>query len=144
MDFPEDAKRDQAHFLRWAKEPWPYFRRFIDAWAELVDPTDPQDLLDAAHKDRRMIWAQGVGQTTLVELSIPNECFEVLLLSMQPIYDRLLDAEWADARAAVGDDAGFSDLLRTDRQRWLDSLLELVGRAQLREPSTQACAPCST
>ncbi len=128
MQFAEEAERDQAYFLRWSKETWPFFARFMDSWAELMDDTDPQDLLDAAHKDRRMIWAQGVGHTMLVELSIPNECFEVLLVSMRPIYDRLLEIEWADARLAVGDDATFTDLARTDRQRWVDSLMELVRR----------------
>lgn len=126
MQYPEEAERDQAYFLTWSKETWPFFARFMDSWAELMDDTDPQDLLDAAHKDRRMIWAQGVGHTMLIELSIPNECFEILLVSMRPVYERLLEAEWAEARSIVGADATFTDLARTDRQRWVDSLMELV------------------
>lgn len=123
---PDQAAESQQYFLLWAQESWPIFKSFMSNWREIVDNTDPQEVVDQAHRDRRMSWAQGVGHTMLVEMSIPNECFEPLLNAMQPIYDRLQTQEWVDARARLGDDATFKDLARSSPQRWLDALLELV------------------
>ena len=125
---PDQAVESQHYFLLWAQESWPMFKTFMMNWAEIVDDTDPQELVDRAHRDRRMAWAQGVGHTMLVELSIPNECFEPMLDAMQPIYDRMEKQEWLEARAALGEAATFKDLARTSSQRWLDALLELVRR----------------
>lgn len=129
----EAAIRDQTHFVRWAAEQWPIFKGFLDAWAELMDPTDPLDIDEKALDDRRMIWGEGLGDVTLVELNSPNICFEQIMKAIKPTYERLLETEWAEVRATFeqagsGDTPTYRDLPRTDSQRWHDAWL-IVTRA---------------
>lgn len=122
------AIRDQSHFIRWAAEQWPIFRQYLDAWAELMDPTDPADIDDKALDDRRLVWGEGVGKVTLAELNSPNICFDQIIKAITPTYDRLLESEWADLRASLGDAATPHDLPRTIPQRWHDAWV-IVTRA---------------
>ena len=122
------AVRDQASFINWALDPWPLFKIQMQAWAEAVDPSDPTDEDEKSFLDRRLVWAQGLDRTVLMELSMPNEMFEVFLNTVGPTYDQLLREEVREARLAAGlnpdeqdDDDRFLDLARTDRQRWLDA-----------------------
>ncbi len=145
----EYAIRDQASFINWSSDPWPLFKIQMQAWAEAVDPSDPTDEDEKSFLDRRLVWAQGLDRTVLMELSMPNQMFEVFLNTVGPTYDQLLREEVREARLAAGlnpdeqdDDDRFLDLARTDRQRWLDAHMIVLraGGSAIKSMHSQADA----
>ncbi len=112
---------------------WAEFDRMVGNWSELVDPRDPADLDPGADK-RELSWAHGVGGTTLVALAMPHLMFEQVQQILQVEFDRLLEEEWAEARAACEAEGGNPDnitsahLPRTDKMRWHDALMIVVRR----------------
>lgn len=116
--------RDQNMFINWAHNPWPIYRTTLAAWAEFIDPIDPNND-NKDFENRRLITAQGVGKTMLIEWNIPNELWAEILSVVEPIYDMLYKEECNDAR----DDNGvivFGDLARSDKQRMSDALVIAV------------------
>ncbi len=130
----EAVKDDQDWLVNWASTlTWAEFAHIVDNWAELADKRDPADLDPGADK-RGMAWAHGVGGTTLVELVMPHLMFEQFQQILRVEFDRLLDQEWAEARAAreaTGgnpDDVTTADLPRSDKMRWHDALMIVIRR----------------
>ncbi len=118
----------QASGLAWAE-----FMFRTENWAEIVDPRDPAEL-DPGTDKRKLIWANGVGGTALVELTTTTLALEQLIKMLQPTFDLLLEEEWADLRAAAvaqgadPDDVTSSSLPRTDAMRWHDALMIVLRR----------------
>ncbi len=130
----EAAVFDQNLFINWSSKTWPEFRQNLEDWAEYNDHTDPQDQDEKDFDNRRMVWAQGLGRTMLLEINMPNDMFEQLCNIIGPVYDKFLKQEVREARAAAGlnpdeqndDDGRFLDLVRSDKQRWLDALMTVI------------------
>lgn len=123
----EAVIEDQAWLTEQAMElAWSEFDHRVGNWAELVDPRDPADLDPAADK-RRLVWANGVGGTALIETTTTALLLEQMISILQPTFDELHEQEWADARAAKvaagenPDDVTTADLPRTDAMRWHDA-----------------------
>ncbi len=116
--------RDQALFLGWAQEQWPVFERNMEMWGIANDPIDPHEQAQRAFADRSAVYAQ-IGESVLLEAMIPALMWEQIIIALQPHLDRLFEEDWAEAKARLGDDAEISaaDLLRTDRQRFVDALV---------------------
>ncbi len=110
---------------------WAAFEQRTDNWAELVDPRDPADIEPGFDK-RSLTWARGVGGTSLLHLDTTDVMLDQLLAAIQPIFDQLLDQEWADARATAVDQGDDPDavtsahLARTDTMRRHDALMILI------------------
>ncbi len=125
------AIRDQALFLDWAQEQWPVFERNMAMWAIANDPIDPHEEADRAFADRYLVSSQ-IGESVLVEAMVPALMWEQVIVACQPHVDRMFKEDWAEAQNRLGPDAEITsaDLLRTDRQRFLDALVT-VSRASL-------------
>ena len=72
----------------------------------------------------------------LGELNTTTVFFATIEAGMQAKVDELFEADWAEARARVGDDACGTDLLRNDTQRWHDALMSLVRQGIGADPVT--------
>ncbi len=125
-------QRDQSMLIGWAQESWATFDQNLAMWAIVNDPTDPQDLDEQAFDDRSLVTSEAFN-SVLVEMQMPAIMWEQVLVIVRPRYQRMLDADWAEARARVGEDAGPSDLLRTDRQRMLDAFMEMARASEGRD-----------
>lgn len=55
---------------------------------------------------------------------------------LQATVDELFDADWAEARARVGDDACGDDLDRSNSQRWHDAMIILLRHGIGADPTT--------
>ena len=115
--------RDIQVLIGFAAQHWDQFNLDLEGWAEYVDPVDPADQDEKNHQDRKMIVSQGLGGITMIQIDIPNLEYEQLTNSMQPHFDAMLEEEWRTVREEYGDNAEYSDLERTDAQRWLDALM---------------------
>lgn len=122
-ELQEFVSRDQDWMVQIAgTDSWPDFITKLEAWAEVVDPTDPHDA-DPAHDQRRLLMGKGIAGAAFAELFTTTLCLEQIQKVLTPIYDRLEAEEWADARARLGDAATVADLPRRPSARWHDALM---------------------
>ena len=92
-------QRDLALLLRWAQtEAWETFHTLINAWAEMVDPTDPADQDQRNLDARGLSWVQGLDNEIMVALDTTGLNWEQVVAATEPIFERLLAEEW-DAAA---------------------------------------------
>lgn len=116
----------QAESLSWAE-----FEHRVTNWTEIVDPRDPADLDPGADK-RRVTWSKGVGGNALIQVDTTQFMLEQFMACTQPVFDRLLEQEWADARAAFEaagrnpDDVTTAHLARTNDMRRHDAMMILI------------------
>lgn len=123
----EALLRDIETLVGWAeREPWPLFRGFVDAWSEIVDTTDPADLDDKQFDRRSLAYTNGVGGAVLVQLDTTSFCWEQVMTVTRPVYEQLLEQDWAAAKAEYGENARPAQLVRTDSQRWHDALMQVI------------------
>ena len=123
----ETLERDLDVLLGWARtEPWPIYVRLLEGWAQMMDDTDPETADERTFDRRGIAWAQGLDGAILAEIDTTAIIWEQWLSAARPIYDRMLEQDWAAAKAEHGDRARGSHLTRTDRQRWHDAAFEVI------------------
>ncbi|MEZ5378814.1 MAG: DUF222 domain-containing protein [Acidimicrobiales bacterium] len=133
--------RDLDGLIRFASYPWYECRALFATWEELVDPIDPNDHAAKAYADRSMVTTDPVQQQVLLEVLTTTAVYATVEPALKVLVDELFEADWADARARVGDDATMDDLLRTDTQRRHDALFRLIRNGIGADPSTtNVCA----
>ncbi|MEZ5229404.1 MAG: DUF222 domain-containing protein [Acidimicrobiales bacterium] len=127
--------RDLEHLLRWTTKSWNECANLFRAWEELVDPIDPNDEAQKAHS-RRGFATSRLGHDLLGEFKTTTAFWAVVEAGLQAKVDELFEADWAEARARVGDDACGEDLLRSNSQRWHDAVIILLRHGIGADPST--------
>lgn len=135
-------ERDAPRLLDDAIElPYDEFERRARTWEALADPDG-----DRASNERRHARRDATlrplpdGGWTLTG-SLPD----LAGAEFQSIFAHFVDAEWrndwAEARTRLGDDAGVSDLQRTEPQRRADALLAMARAAASTPPGSQRPQP---
>nr|MBA3606597.1 DUF222 domain-containing protein [Acidimicrobiia bacterium] len=117
-----DTLLDEARAL-----PLVHFVRTVRAWEALVDA-------DGAHRDHESAHRGRVSMGMVGDAGFLNGSFGAeQSAEMIEILDRFaateFDAEWAELRARIGDDASPSMLERTESQRRADALATIFRRA---------------
>ncbi len=121
----ELAIQAQDGFVEWAVfEDWGRFTRFMEAWAEVVDPADPQDLDERRWEQRGFSFTEFDG-VVMIQINTTTMAFAQFQAAGQPLVDKMFAEDWADARARCGPNATASDLTRSDSQRWHDAWIQL-------------------
>ncbi|MGH1504537.1 MAG: DUF222 domain-containing protein [Acidimicrobiales bacterium] len=123
----------ESTICEWARTlEWPEFDRRLTALLELMDDTDPADAALRAH-NKRGLDSVDLGDTVDYGLTTTPEARAIFDAAIAQRAKVLKDRDWADLRAAHGDDACWSLCSRNDRQRRHDALLDLVraGAAEL-------------
>jgi hypothetical protein len=123
-------ERDEARLVAQARRlRYRHFARCLAYWAQLADPDGTESAADRQHAARRLHLSQGFeGGWTLDGLFDPIDG-SIVATSLQRIEDELFAADWAEAKARIGDAVRAADLLRTPAQRRADALVEMARRA---------------
>ncbi len=140
--------RDLTALLGFASYEWFDCRALFVSWEVLVDPIDPNEHAERAHADRALNFTDNVQQQVLLEVLTPTAVFATVEPAIKVLADEMFEADWAEARARVDDDATMDDLLRTDAQRRHDAstVRNRIGSPHLsgRRSRLRHCRPCAT
>lgn len=130
---------DQARSLR--------FDRFVRAcayWKQRADP-DGADRDDEQRRSRRDVYlVHSFGGLWLGSMTLDPVSGSIVAGELERLEQALFDADWAEARAALGRDPGVTELARTSRQRRADALVEMATRSQAVPGDHRRVAPLFT
>ena len=115
---------DHARTLDWVD-----FSRACAYWRQLADPDGAES--DAARDEslRRLHLSPGMNGTGILDAVLTPLGHATVAEALRRIERELFDADWAEARARLGDAATPADLGRTPAQRRADALVEMAKRA---------------
>ena len=123
--FAIDEKKllESATHLRFTR-----FKRELGYWYAEVDP-DRAERDFKAESERRSFHYSKVLDMFYGDLRLDPIGGEILQNALRSIEEELFEADWAEARARVGENATANDLARSHSQRLADALVELATRA---------------
>ncbi len=96
---------------------------------EHADPDGVEDSAASGEKARRFHLSQSWENMWFGDLVLDPISGAVVFNQLRRIESELFDADWAGARARLGDGATSADLARTPAQRRADALVEMARRA---------------
>ena len=109
------------------------FVRVLGYWSQHADPDGTEDDAATGRAARRFHLSQSFENMWWGDLVLDPISGAILSKALARIDNELFEADWAEARARLGDGATTSDLARTPAQRRADALVEMARRA--------GCAP---
>lgn len=114
----------QARSMRWDD-----FVKQTEYWLRLArEESDPDP--DKADRDHRNVHLHdGLRGTGLLSGELTPVCRTTFGTELERLEQQLFDADWAEARARVGEAATVADLPRTPAQRRHDALMEMAVRS---------------
>jgi hypothetical protein len=130
---------DQKLLVEHARElPYPDLVRVIRTWRDLHDP-DETDREAGTRDEERSAHASTTlgGQLRLDAWMTPAAGVE-FKAEHDRLTDKLFEADWAEARERLGDDATAADLRRTTPQRRHDALHQMAQRSAAHEGNDPA------
>jgi hypothetical protein len=142
---PEAFERDQEQLVGYAiHQRFSYFGRLVGYWMHCADPDGTEADADKAHDARRLHLSQSLDNMWFLDGAFDPINGEILAKVLRDIEDELFDADWAEAKARVGDDVTVSDLRRTPPQRRADAIIEMARRAAAMPAGARLPAPLFT
>ncbi|MDQ6727528.1 MAG: HNH endonuclease [Actinomycetota bacterium] len=124
FDRDEALLVEQAGNLRYH-----HFAKCLAYWGQLADPDGTEQTAEAQVAARRLHLSQSFGGSWALDGLLDPVSGSVVAEALQRIDDELFAADWADAKAQVGEDVSAGDLARTPAQRRADALVEMARRA---------------
>ena len=109
------------------------YRLFVKAlayWAQLADPEGTERSAQRRHADRRLYLSQTFGGAWRLDGVFGPVDGTIVANALRRIDQELFAADWAEAKARVGDGVCAGDLARTPAQRRADALVVMARRAQ--------------
>jgi Domain of unknown function (DUF222)/HNH endonuclease len=124
--------------------PWAGFARAAAYWRQLAEPDGVE--AEAAHDEslRRVHLSPGLTGTGVLDGLLTPLGRATVAGALDRIESEMFDADWADARARLGDAATLDDLARTPAQRRHDALVEMAERAMIAPADGQRPRPLVT
>lgn len=116
---------EQAGHLRYS-----HFVRCLAYWRQLADPDGSEADAEAQHRSRRLHLSQSFGGSWALDGVLDPVNGEIFARLLGRIEDELFEADWAEAKARVGDRVCVADLARTPAQRRADAIVEMARRAE--------------
>lgn len=126
----------EAARLRYAQ-----FVRVLTYWSQLADPDGTEDATAARHDARRFHLSQGLQGGWFAEGVFHPIGGSVIARALGDIEDELFEADWAEARARVGEGVCGADLARTPAQRRADAMVEMARRSGAVAPGSRLPEP---
>ncbi|HVL04275.1 MAG TPA: DUF222 domain-containing protein [Acidimicrobiales bacterium] len=124
MERDEETLVGEAMRLRFES-----FIRVLGYWCQHADPDGVEDDAASGRAARRFHLSQSFEHMWWGDLVLDPISGAILAKALSRIEDELFEADWAEARARLGDGATTSDLARTPAQRRADALVEMARRA---------------
>ncbi len=128
-------ERDLDILLGWTANTWVETSTLFEAWETLVDPVDPNDHAERAHRNRGFNFVRN-GHQLIGQLDTTTAHFATIEDALRAKVNELFEADWDEAQARCGADACLDDLQRTDTKRWHDALMLLLHAGIAADPAT--------
>lgn len=115
---------EQARSLRFSA-----FARCVAYWGQRADPEGSDASAQARHAARRVHLSSTFGASWALNGLLDPINGAIVAKALGTIEQELFEADWAEAKARVGEGVGMSHLARTPAQRRADALVEMARRA---------------
>jgi hypothetical protein len=131
--------------VAWARElSYHNFIRALAYWFQHADPDGVEKRAKADHDARRVHLSATFRGNWALDGFLDPLSGEIVHQALRRIADELFEADWAEARARVGDGVCTADLSRTPAQRRADALVEMARRAHAVAPGARLPEPLLT
>jgi hypothetical protein len=130
---------DQARTLRYDS-----FVRAAAYWEQLADPDGTEDHAERCRGRRDVYLANTYNGMWLGAMTLDAISGAIVADELERLEHQLFDADWAEARTALGRDPHPSELLRTPAQRRADALVEMATRSKTAPRDGRRPAPLFT
>jgi uncharacterized protein DUF222/HNH endonuclease len=139
--FPRDERLllGHAQSLRYGA-----FDRVMSYWEQLADPDGTEDDAAAHAAGRSLHLSQTYAGRWVLDGSADAVRGTIVADALTRIEDELFEADWAKAKARLGDAVTVSALARTPAQRRFDALVEMARRAMTTPRDGRAPRPLFT
>ena len=105
------------------------FQRAVAYWSQLADPDGVEHTARDGYDTRRLHLSQSFNGAWFLDGCLDPVGGTAFATGLNRIEQELFEADWADARDRLGDQATASDLARTPAQRRADAAVEMARRA---------------
>lgn len=125
--FARDEKMlvDDARILNFS-----HFTTVLAYWAQHADPNGTDDKAKDNLERRNVQLSQSLDGMWFGDLVLDPITGEIVSNELRRLERELFEADWAEARERLGDQAGVGDLRRTPGQRRADALAEMARRSK--------------
>jgi hypothetical protein len=106
------------------------FWRAVRYWEQLADPDGAEDEADAERRQRELYLSQSFQGMWLGKMRFDPLTGTIVNTELTRLEKQLFEADWAEARARLGEAASAGDLRRTPAQRRADALVEMAIRSR--------------
>ena len=106
-----------------------HFGRTLAYWLQLADPDGAEERAAKTHDSRRLHLSASWNGQWYLDGIFDAIGGEILCQELKKIEKELFDADWAEAKARVGEGVCAGDLHRTAAQRRADALVEMARRS---------------
>lgn len=139
---PEAMARDEETIVEWARyESFNAFLRGLNYWRYENDPDFGDGAAERIRGRRQLRCRKRINGMLSAGFDLPAIGGEIWFNELLRIEQELFEADWAEARARVGDNATIDDLGRTDAQRRADAMVEMAVRSATAPADGQRPAP---
>ena len=126
----EAFARDQKQLVGYATDMgYKAFSRALAYWAQLADPDEADDRAAAQFESRHFHASQTLYSSWRLDGRLDPIGGAIFAAELGRIEDEMFAADWAEARARVGEGVSSLDLARTYPQRRADALVEMARRS---------------
>ncbi|MEA2825593.1 MAG: hypothetical protein QOG43_32 [Actinomycetota bacterium] len=137
--------RDEAMLVDQAKGlPHRHFLRALHYWSQHADPDGTEDKAAAQHRARRLHLSCGFEGKWFLDGILDPISGHIVSRALKAIEEELFAADWAEAKARVGDGLCGADLSRNPAQRRADALVEMARKAMAVPAGTRLPEPLFT
>ena len=123
------------------------FDQFVQAvayWKQLADPEGADAEAEARRARRDVYLVTGFAGSWLGAMTLDPISGAIVSTELERLEHDLFEAEWAEARDALGHDPTPGELLRTPGQRRADALVEMATRSKSAPQDARRPAPLFT
>jgi hypothetical protein len=130
---------DEARHLRFRN-----FARLVAYWEQLADPDGSEEQAEARRARRDVTLSESFEGMYFGKITLDPVSGSIVAGELDRLEQQLFDADWAEARARLGDrEPTIADLSRTPSQRRADALVEMATRSAATPPGARRPNPSS-
>jgi hypothetical protein len=105
------------------------FEKVIRYWVQVHAPDDAEADAEQLHQQRRVDASRSFEGVVFVDALLDPVTGEIWLRELERLEQEAFEADWAEARARLGDAATASDLARSPKQRRADAMRAMAERS---------------
>ena len=123
-------ERDESLLVGQAQDlQYRHFANTVAYWCQLADPDGAEAKAKADYQSRRLHLSKSWQGRYFLDGIFDPIGGEIFATTLEGIEKEFFDADWAEAKARLGDQATTADLTRTPAQRRADAAVEMARRA---------------